>query len=322
MAQNMNVDLVVAALDVMAQNLENKGNLELASLVDEVTADLMVEAAAPKALKAEKPKAPKPAKGNNKRRKKQKKKTANVGSVMSRSKMKRVLKAAYAELLDIAGELLKDKDVKNATAILRYAEEVKAEEEGLEDGDMPLQDDDDEGAADGNLFPAEDGDEGLHGDDGEEGDDLDEGDDEGDLDGDDDISLDDGADEGDLGAGDLGGDMDDDDDDLDKEVEAMLRKYDLDKKDEPAAPPAAPEAPEPPKAPGKDDKKDDDKSDDNKDEDKSDDKKDDDKKDGDDKTDDEKVAGALFDLAKKLASAGETKLAYDIADLLDRQSKK
>jgi hypothetical protein len=342
MAQNRNVELIVAELDDIAQALEAKGSTELASLVDEVSAELLTEAAVkpPKpAAPAKEPKAPKAAKGNNKRRKTQKRKKMAGVEIVSRAQAKKILKAAHMELVDIATELLKDKDLKKAQIILKYAEDVKSEEEDL-DQNLPVLTDGD--GMDGDL-----GEENLDGGDGDgDADDLDGMD--GDLDGDGDGDADDldGMDgdldgDGDGDADDLeGGDSDlegvgageGDTDDLEKEVDAMLRKYDLDNKNEPPTPPEPPKAPEAPEVPKAEDKPED------KSEDKPEDKdegeeEDEDEEDDDDKPedkgegegegegeDDKKTADTLYTLAQKLAAAGEDNLALALADLLDRQT--
>ena len=333
MAQKKN-QLIVAELDLMASELEAKGNPELAGLIDEVSAELLLDTPTV-AAKAPKDKmAPKPAKSNGKRRKKNKKKTAAPKLVVSRADAKKILKAAHSELLEIAGELIKDGDLKEARHIIRYAEEVQAEEEKL---DMPMSPEMPAGLAPAeDEEPSEDDEEDLDGDGDDDADDM--------LPGmEDDEDADDEDDE-------MDEDADDEDDEMDEDVEAMIRKYELGD-DSPAAPAAPTPAPSAPKADkpksDKPEAKDDDKDakgdkpkapksdkpedkDDDKDEEKEDDKEEDDKepkadkeekpKDDKDEEKGEKEAKVkLFDLAKKLAAAGEVKLAYSIADLLDRQ---
>lgn len=312
MAQKRN-QLIVAELDLMAASLEAKGNADLASLIDEVSAELLnestvVEAKAPKAKKA-----PKPAKSNNKRRKTNKKKASASKVVISRADAKKILKAAHSELLDIASELLKDGDLKEARHIIRYAEEVKEEENKLLVTDMP------EGEVPAPM--AEDTEES---DDEDLDDDMDDSEEESDDEESEEDDLDDSED-----------DSDEEDYEEDEDIEAMLRKYELGD-DSPAAPEVKTETPTAPATPeeseecedeeddseedseeeSEDEDEDEESEEDSEEEPKKEDNKEDKKEDKTEK--DAKVK--LFSLAKKLAAAGETKLAYDIADLLDRKN--
>jgi hypothetical protein len=290
---NTRNQLIVAELDQMANSLESKGNSELASLIDEVSASLLSEgepvvAKAPKAPKA------KPAKSNAKRRKKAKKKmmTPPKHASLSRSDAKKLLKAAKAELLDMAGELISAGNLKEARNLLRYAEEVKDEEVKY---DMPMLPPEAPKAEDEEVEETEEEEgEDEEAEETEEG--SEESEDSDEYDGAEEESEDEEAES-----------MDEATDEVsDEDVEAMLRKYEELYEDDVAMETEACDMPtegtdaadevakEEPKEKEDEGSEDEDKEKESKEE-------------------------KLMNLAKKLAAAGEVKLAYDITELLDRK---
>lgn len=303
MAQNKN-QLIVAELDLMASELESKGNLDLAGLIDEVSAELLTEEPVVVTKVEAKKAAPKPAKSNGKRRKKNKKKMSAPKMAVSRQDAKRVLKAAHAELLDIASELIKEGDLKEARKVIRYAEEVKQEEEArdsaevvedvlpVEDG-MPESDDEDAEDAEDEDAESEDADEDADSEDAE---------------GEDEPAAEsmDSEDES---------EFEDEDDVADEDVEAMLRKYDLmdDMPEAPAVPSSTSCTMTPEVKPEEADE-----AEEEGDEEEEEEEEADEAEDGADVAQAEK----LYSLAKKLALAGETRAAFAITELVDRIDSK
>ena len=128
---------IIAELDSIAQELDTTGNPDLATLVDEVSVELVQagkrQAASAKAkakAKAEKPKAEKP-KARSKKNKKPTAKEASTNHSSRRARiasaMKRIAKAQVVELEDIAAELLKEGSKKTALEVLKIAEDLDSE---------------------------------------------------------------------------------------------------------------------------------------------------------------------------------------------------
>lgn len=127
---------ILAELDSIAQELDTTGNPDLATLVDEVSVELVTahkrQAEAAKAKAKEKAKAkakPKRSKKNKKATPSAKEAAANYSSRRARiaSAMKRIAKAQVAELEDIASELLKEGSKKTALEVLKIAEDLDSE---------------------------------------------------------------------------------------------------------------------------------------------------------------------------------------------------
>ncbi len=127
-------DPVVSELDDIAQELEKTGNADLATLVDEVSAELMTSqrrrVSAKKKQKEDKKEKPS-AKARSKKNKKPAKKEAetNYGSRRARiaSAMRKIARAQVAELEDIAAELLKEGEKKAALEVLKIAEDLDSD---------------------------------------------------------------------------------------------------------------------------------------------------------------------------------------------------
>lgn len=125
---------VISALDDIASELEKTGNADLASLVDEVAAEVLVPrkpvtakakpAAKPVAKPAAKPasRAPAPT---------AKRAETNVGAKRARiaSAMRKIARAQVSELEDIAQELIKEGDKRAALEVLKIAEDLDSEYE-------------------------------------------------------------------------------------------------------------------------------------------------------------------------------------------------
>ena len=123
---------VISELDDIASDLEKTGNADLASLVDEVAAEILsprkpVVAAkqkvAPKAAPKASPKKPAPVQ--------QKKANGNVNVRRERiaSAMRKIAHAQVRELEDIAGELMREGDKRAALEVLKIAEDLESEYE-------------------------------------------------------------------------------------------------------------------------------------------------------------------------------------------------
>ena len=124
---------VVFELDDIASELEKTGNADLATLVDEVSAEIMTAPARKPVAAAAKPVAKPAAKPAKKGSKPEGKKLAetNVGSKRARiaSAMRKIARAQVSELEDIASELLKEGDKKAALEVLKIAEDLDSEYE-------------------------------------------------------------------------------------------------------------------------------------------------------------------------------------------------
>lgn len=119
---------VISELDDIASDLEKTGNADLASLVDEVAAEILsprkpVVAAKQKVAPKASPKKPAPVQ--------QKKANGNVNVRRERiaSAMRKIAHAQVRELEDIAGELMREGDKRAALEVLKIAEDLDSEYE-------------------------------------------------------------------------------------------------------------------------------------------------------------------------------------------------
>lgn len=121
---------VISALDDIASELEKTGNADLASLVDEVAAEVLVPRkpvtakAKPTSKVATKPAARAAAPAP-------KRAETNVGAKRARiaSAMRKIARAQVSELEDIAQELIKEGDKRAALEVLKIAEDLDSEYE-------------------------------------------------------------------------------------------------------------------------------------------------------------------------------------------------
>lgn len=142
MAHPYLTDPVVSELDEIAQELEKTGNADLATLVDEVSAELMTSqrrtVAAKKPVAKPAKKDEKPAVKGKKNGKKPGKREAEVSPGSRRAKiasaMRKIARAQVSELEDIAAELLKEGDKKAALEVLKIAEDLDSDYEYSAEG--------------------------------------------------------------------------------------------------------------------------------------------------------------------------------------------
>jgi len=128
---------VISELDEIAAELEKTGNADLATLVDEVSAELItaprraVSAKKGSEKKEEKPSAKDKARAKKNKKPAKKEAETNYGSRRARiaSAMRKIARAQVAELEDIAAELLKEGEKKAALEVLKIAEDLDSDYE-------------------------------------------------------------------------------------------------------------------------------------------------------------------------------------------------
>ena len=129
---SFNDNPVLAELDQIASALEKTGNADLATLVDECSAE--IQTAPPKrAASKRKPKRKRP------QRSKKNRKSAGASRTRGRQKiaaaMKKIARAQVSELEDIAVELLNEGEKHAALEVLRIAEDLDSDYEYSKHGD-------------------------------------------------------------------------------------------------------------------------------------------------------------------------------------------
>jgi hypothetical protein len=124
---------VLAELDSIAQELEKTGNADLATLVDQASAEILDTAQRARTAAPKKPAAAKPAK----KAAPAAKKSVNPGARRAKvaAAMRKIARAQVSELEDIAAELIKEGDKKAALDVLKIAEELDSEYTYSSEGD-------------------------------------------------------------------------------------------------------------------------------------------------------------------------------------------
>jgi hypothetical protein len=124
---------VLTELDSIAQELEKTGNADLATLVDQASAEILDNAQRARTAAPKKPAAAKPAKKAAPASKKSVNPSARRAKVAAA--MRKIARAQVSELEDIAAELIKEGDKKAALDVLKIAEELDSEYTYSSEGD-------------------------------------------------------------------------------------------------------------------------------------------------------------------------------------------
>ena len=127
---SFNDNPVLSELDEIASELEKTGNADLATLVDECSAEIQ---SAPPRRASKKPKKKRPSRSAKNR------KSGGASRTRSRRKiaaaMKKIARAQVSELEDIAAELMNEGEKNAALEVLRIAEDLDSDYEYSKHGD-------------------------------------------------------------------------------------------------------------------------------------------------------------------------------------------